>query len=117
MKRSKEEKAKANEILLIGGIKFDSDKFVKFDVFVNEKLKDDVLTTLCDPEYAGRFAQIPHNYQKKMLMSSAARFGLTELLEDTNTDDEEYATVALVPRSGCEDLTIGEIKIKLVPLV
>ncbi|KAJ0448531.1 putative catechol oxidase [Helianthus annuus] len=117
VKRSKEENAKANEILLIGGIKFDRDKFVKFDVFVNEKLKDDVLTTPCDPEYAGGFAQIPHNYMKKMLMSSAARFRLTELLEDTNTDDEEYATVALVPRSGCEDLTVGEVKIKLAPLV
>ncbi|KAI7744336.1 hypothetical protein M8C21_024890, partial [Ambrosia artemisiifolia] len=115
--RSKEDKAQANEILLINKIKFDSDKFVKFDVFVNDKVKDGVFTTPCDPEYAGGFAQIPHNDMKKMSMSSAARFGLTEILEDTNTEGEEYATVTLVPRVGCEDLTVGEISIKLVPIV
>ncbi|MFS7984087.1 putative catechol oxidase [Helianthus anomalus] len=114
--RSKEDKATANEILLVNGIKFDSDKFVKFDVFVNDKVKDGVFTTPCDPEYAGGFAQIPHNDMKKMSMSSAGRFGLTELLEDTNTEGEEYATVTLVPRVGCEDLTIDEISIKLIPL-
>ncbi|KAI7744339.1 hypothetical protein M8C21_024893 [Ambrosia artemisiifolia] len=114
--RTKEEKAKANEILLIDGIKFDSEKFVKFDVFVNDKLKDGVFTTPCDPEYAGGFAQIPHNDMKNMKMSSAARFGLTELLEDTNTDGEEYATVTLVPRTGCDDLTVDKITIELVSL-
>ncbi|KAK9056866.1 hypothetical protein SSX86_024230 [Deinandra increscens subsp. villosa] len=114
--RSEAEKAKANEVLLVKKIKYDSGKFVKFDVFVNDKLKDGVFTTPCDPEYAGGFAQIPHNDMKSMFMSSSARFGLTELLEDTNTDGEEYATVTLVPRTGTDDLTVGEIKIELVPV-
>ncbi|KAK1439689.1 hypothetical protein QVD17_05509 [Tagetes erecta] len=112
---SEAEKVKAKEILLINGIKFDCDKFVKFEVYVNEKLKDGVVATPCDPEYAGGFAQIPHKYGKKESILSAARFGLTEVLEDTNTEDEEYATVTLVPRAGCEDVTIGEMVIKLVP--
>ncbi|KAI3809643.1 hypothetical protein L1987_19239 [Smallanthus sonchifolius] len=114
--RSAADKATASEVLLINGIKFDSNKFVKFDVFVNDKLKDGVVTTPCDPEYAGGFAQIPHSDMAKMSMNSAARFGLTELLEDTTTEGEEYATVTLVPRAGCEDLTVGEILIQLVPL-
>ncbi|KAK1424037.1 hypothetical protein QVD17_19348 [Tagetes erecta] len=115
--RSDEEKAKANEVLLINGIKFDGEKYVKFDVFVNEKVKEGEVTTTttpCDPEYAGGFAQIPHTGMKKMLMSSAARFGLNELLEDTNTEGEEYVTVTLVPRIGCDDVTISDIKIELV---
>ncbi|KAM0063181.1 putative catechol oxidase [Helianthus debilis subsp. tardiflorus] len=114
--RSDEEKEKENEVLLIKGIKYDSGKFVKFDVFVNDKLKEGEITTPCDPEYAGGFAQIPHSDMRSMFMKSSARFGLTELLEDTNTDGEEYATVTLVPRVGCEDLTVGQIKIELVPV-
>nr|4Z12_A Chain A, Aurone synthase [Coreopsis grandiflora]4Z12_B Chain B, Aurone synthase [Coreopsis grandiflora]4Z13_A Chain A, Aurone synthase [Coreopsis grandiflora]4Z13_B Chain B, Aurone synthase [Coreopsis grandiflora]4Z14_A Chain A, Aurone synthase [Coreopsis grandiflora]4Z14_B Chain B, Aurone synthase [Coreopsis grandiflora]4Z14_C Chain C, Aurone synthase [Coreopsis grandiflora]4Z14_D Chain D, Aurone synthase [Coreopsis grandiflora]4Z14_E Chain E, Aurone synthase [Coreopsis grandiflora]4Z1 len=114
--RTEEEKDQANEVLLIKKIKYDSGKFVKFDVFVNDKLKDGVFTTPCDPEYAGGFAQIPHNDKRSMVMTSTARFGLNELLEDTNTEGEEYATVTLVPRTGCEDLTVGEIKIELVPI-
>ncbi|MFS7984089.1 putative catechol oxidase [Helianthus anomalus] len=114
--RSDEEKEKENEVLLIKGIKYDSGKFVKFDVFVNDKLKEGEITTPCDPEYAGGFAQIPHSDMGSMFMKSSARFGLTELLEDTNTEGEEYATVTLVPRVGCEDLTVGQIKIELVPV-
>ncbi|KAI3695313.1 hypothetical protein L1987_78308 [Smallanthus sonchifolius] len=81
--RTEAEKAEANEVLLIKRIKFDSGKFVKFDVFVNDKLKEAEVRTPCDPEYAG----------------------------------EEYATVTLVPRIGCNDLTIGEIKIELVSIL
>ncbi|GJV32605.1 putative domain, di-copper centre, polyphenol oxidase [Tanacetum coccineum] len=117
--RSPEEKAKANEILCINGIQFNSNKFVKFDVFVNDKVDiNGTLPTACDPEFAGSFAQVPHsgNQQGGMLMPSAARFGLNELLDDTKTEDEEYALVALVARAGCEDLTVSGIEIKLVPI-
>ncbi|XP_071698945.1 polyphenol oxidase I, chloroplastic-like [Rutidosis leptorrhynchoides] len=116
--RSKEEKAKANEILFINGIKFNSDKFVKFDVFVNDNVADEnsPLTTPCDIQYAGAFSQVPHGDMSNMLMTSAARFGLNELLEDTNTEGEEYAVVTLVARAGADDLTVEEIKIALVPV-
>nr|QOC60273.1 aurone synthase [Dahlia pinnata] len=113
--RTKEEKKKENEVLVINNVKFDCDKFVKFDVFVNDKLKNGVFTTPCDPEYAGSFTQIPHSDLAKVSMKSAARFGLNQLLDDTNTEGEEYATVTLVPKTGCDDLTIGQIFIKLVP--
>ncbi|GJY45080.1 polyphenol oxidase I, chloroplastic-like protein [Tanacetum coccineum] len=114
--RTEAEKAEANEILLINGIRFNSDKFVKFDVFVNDNVEDGKLTTPCDPEYAGGFSQVPHNDKMKMLMTSAARFGLNEILEDTKTEGEEYALVTLVARAGCDDLTVADIKIELVPI-
>ncbi|GJW68072.1 polyphenol oxidase I, chloroplastic-like protein [Tanacetum coccineum] len=68
--RTEAEKAEANEILLINGIRFN-------------------MTT---------------------------RFGLNEILEDTKTEGEEYALVTLVARAGCDDLTVADIKIELVPI-
>ncbi|KAK1424036.1 hypothetical protein QVD17_19347 [Tagetes erecta] len=116
--RTKAEKAKANEVLLVKRIKFDSRKFVKFDVFVNEKVKEgEMMTMSCEPEYAGGFAQIPHYDLKNMFISSSVRLGLNELLADTNTEGEEYAVVTLVPITGCDDLTVGDIKIELVPVI
>lgn len=114
--RSQEDKEKANEVLLIKGIKFNSEKFVKFDVFVNDQ--DDVSASSAEEsEFAGSFAQLPHNHGDDMLMTSAARFGLTELLEDVEAEDDESILVTLVPKVGCEEVTIGEIKVELVPIV
>ncbi|XP_024964890.1 polyphenol oxidase latent form, chloroplastic-like [Cynara cardunculus var. scolymus] len=42
------------------------------------------------------------------------KFGITELLEDTEAEGDEFVLVKLVPKVGCEDLTISEIKIELV---
>ncbi|KAI3809646.1 hypothetical protein L1987_19243 [Smallanthus sonchifolius] len=116
--RTKEEKEKANEILMIKGITFRSDKFVKFDVFVNVFFEDNQVPKPCIPEYAGAFAEIPNIYLDKMMtMTSGARFALDELFEDTQTEDDEYARVTLVPRTSFDDLTISGIKIELVPNV
>nr|CCA94610.1 polyphenol oxidase precursor [Taraxacum officinale] len=113
--RSKEDKENANEVLLIKGVVFNGEKFVKFDVFVNDK--DDVTaSTAEESEFAGSFAQLPHNHGDKMLMTSSARFGLTELLEDIDAEDDESILVTLVPKVGCEEVTIGEIKVELVPI-
>ncbi|PWA40363.1 putative domain, di-copper centre, Polyphenol oxidase [Artemisia annua] len=117
--RTPEQKKKAKEILFINGIQFNSNKFVKFEVFVNDKVDiGGKLPTACDPEFAGSFAQVPHGGNKVgMLMPSAARFGLDELLEDTKTEGDEYALVALVARAGCDDLTVSGIEIKLEPIL
>ncbi|KAK1439696.1 hypothetical protein QVD17_05516 [Tagetes erecta] len=101
-----------NEVLLLANIRFGCDKFVKFEVYVNDNLKDSVLATPCGAEYVGAFAQIPHF--DKAIRSYGARFGLKEVLEDTNSEREGFVTVTLVPKVGCEDLTIGEITIKFV---
>ncbi|KAI3675065.1 hypothetical protein L1987_84649 [Smallanthus sonchifolius] len=114
--RTDEEK-KLNEILVISGIEFPGNTFVKFDVFVNDhKLKDGIVATPCDPEFAGSFAHIPDLLMSKMSMRTEVRFGLKELLDDTNTEDQSHAMVTLVPRNGYENLKVGRIKIKLVPL-
>ncbi|CAH1450037.1 unnamed protein product [Lactuca virosa] len=114
--RSEKDKKKANELLLIEGIKFNSDTFVKFDVLVN--VQDDVSAISPeDSEFAGSFAQLPHNHRDDMLMTSGARFGLTELLEDIQAEDDEFILVTLVPKVWFDDVTIDEIKVELVPII
>ncbi|KAI3769411.1 hypothetical protein L6452_00513 [Arctium lappa] len=114
--RSSGDKEKATEVLLINGILFDGEAFVKFDVFVNDK-EDGRPSLPSDSEFAGSFSQVPHSDMNKMLMSSAAKFGISELLEDTEAEGDEFVLVKLVPRAGCDDLSISEIKIELVPIV
>ncbi|KAL7594124.1 hypothetical protein Lser_V15G35015 [Lactuca serriola] len=114
--RSQEDKEKANELLLIKGIKFNSDKFIKFDVFVNAQ--DDVSESFEEEsEFAGSFAQLPHNHGDDMLMKSGIRFGLTELLEEMEAEDDEFILVTLVPKVWFEEVTIDEIKVELVPII
>ncbi|KAI3769405.1 hypothetical protein L6452_00507 [Arctium lappa] len=110
--RSKQDKKKAYELLYINDIKLDGEKFVKFDVFVND-LDDGTPSTPTDSEFAGSFSQLAHLHGHKMLMRSGATFGLNELLEDIQAENDEYILVTLVPKEGCEDVTVGEIKVKL----
>jgi len=128
--RSRAEKEKENEQLVIKGIKFDASNFIKFDVFVNDQ--DDVpASSAAESEFVGSFAQLPHHHGRggrgrgghggrgrhSSMMTSAARFGLTELLEDIGADDDEYILVTLVPKEGAENLTIDGIEAVLVPIV
>ncbi|KVI02148.1 Polyphenol oxidase, central domain-containing protein, partial [Cynara cardunculus var. scolymus] len=92
--RSKEEKEKEKEILFMDGIRFDSETFVKFDVYVDDK-DDEPATTAAESEFAGSFAQLPHNHTDKMFITSAARFGLTELLEDIEAEDDDSVLVTI----------------------
>ncbi|KAL4580463.1 hypothetical protein LXL04_016657 [Taraxacum kok-saghyz] len=114
--RTKEDKEKQNELLFVNGIEFDGERFVKFNVFVND-VDDGVETTAASSEFAGSFAQLPHNHGDKMLMRSGVAFGITELLEDIEAEGDESILVTLVPKTGCDELTISEITVKLVPVV
>ncbi|KAK4386792.1 Polyphenol oxidase II, chloroplastic [Sesamum angolense] len=88
--RSEEEKDKEEEVLLISDIEVDTEKFVKFDVFVDEEEND--YAKLAKTEYTGTFAQ---------------------QLEDLGVEDDDEILVTLVPRAG--DITIGGIKIVYSP--
>ncbi|PWA72415.1 Sel1-like protein [Artemisia annua] len=60
---------------------FNSNKFLKIDVFVNHEVEiNETPPTACDPGFAGSFAQVPHSYnQGGILIPSAARFMLNQL--------------------------------------
>ncbi|KAI3804874.1 hypothetical protein L1987_26738 [Smallanthus sonchifolius] len=114
-KRDENAKKIANEMLFLNGIKFNGEEFFKFDVLVDD-VDDGIETTAASSEFAGTFAQVPHNHEHEMFMTSGAAFGITELLEDIEAEEDEYVLVTLVPRAGTEDATISEIKIQLVPI-
>ncbi|KAJ0801521.1 putative catechol oxidase [Helianthus annuus] len=113
--RSEDEKEKATEMLVLNGIKFNSEKFFKFDVLVND-VDDGIQTTATSSEFVGTFAQVPHMPGHKMFITSGASYGITEVLEDLEAEEEEYVLVTLVPRAGTEDATVSEIKIELLPI-
>ncbi|CAH1425873.1 unnamed protein product [Lactuca virosa] len=107
--RSKKEKEDQEELLIVQGITYDSEKYVKFDVYVNDE--DDDASAPDQTEFAGSFAQLPHKHKGKTMSKTNFRAGLTELLEDLEADDDDNVLVTIVPRSGSEDITIDNIKI------
>ncbi|KAI3702721.1 hypothetical protein L6452_28472 [Arctium lappa] len=107
--RTQEEKENEQEVLVVQGIEYDSEQYVKFDVYVNDE--DDDNTSPAQTEYAGSFAQLPHKHKGKMKSKTNFRAGLTELLEDLEADDDDMILVTLIPRSGCGDITIEGINI------
>ncbi|PIM98737.1 Catechol oxidase [Handroanthus impetiginosus] len=93
--RSKQDKEKEEELLVIEGIEVDTAKFP-------EELLDKA-------EYAGCYSQVPHKNSTKV--KSRIRLALTELLEDLEVEDDDKILVSLVPKAGGEDISIGGIKI------
>lgn len=116
-KRNKKEKEDEEEILVIGGIQFEKDTAVKFDVYVNDLEDDDEPSRPDDSEFAGSFVNVPHKHQgknKKKKTTSCLRLGLTDLLEDLGAEDDESVVVTLVPRYGTKSLKIGSVKIEFL---
>ncbi|PWA74481.1 polyphenol oxidase F protein [Artemisia annua] len=113
--RTKQEKKKVKEMLVLNGIQFDGTTTFKFDVLVND-VDDGTDITAANSEFAGTFESLQHGIAGGMKMESGAVFGITELLEDLKSEDDEYVLVSLVPKGGSENVTVSEIKIELVPV-
>lgn len=109
--RSRREKEEEEEILVVDGIEFDRDEFVKFDVFVNED--DEAASGPDKTELAGSFANVPHKGKNGMKVRTCLRLGVGELLEDLEAEDDESLLVTLVPRAGSGRVSIGGVKIEL----
>ncbi|KAJ6886722.1 hypothetical protein NC651_027164 [Populus alba x Populus x berolinensis] len=94
------------------GIEYDNDKFVRFDVFINDDLE--IPSKPENTEFAGSFVNVSHKRAKKS--KTRLILGITELLEDLETDGDDSIVVALVPRSnGVSDpVVISGVKIEFV---
>ncbi|PIN11267.1 hypothetical protein CDL12_16134 [Handroanthus impetiginosus] len=108
----KSAKGKADEVLVLENIEYDTKKFIKFDVFVNDE--DDNADELDRAEYAGTFAQVPHKTKNKKGKSNIT-LRLTELYDDIDVADDDTVVVTLIPRSNGEHVSIGDIKITPSP--
>ena len=108
--RSRKDKEDEEEILVIKGIELDRNKFVKFDVFINDE--DDPVSRPYNTEFAGSFVNVPQKRSDGKRKSTVLRIAITELLEDLDADDDDNVIVTLVPRAGTDDVTIGGIEIQ-----
>ncbi|VFQ89013.1 unnamed protein product [Cuscuta campestris] len=85
----------------------------KFDVLVNEE--DEAMATPKHTEFCGSFVSVPHgshhHMQEQKIIKTEMRLTITELLEDLNAEYDDQILVTLVPKTGCEGVKIGGLKI------
>ncbi|TVU14852.1 hypothetical protein EJB05_38348, partial [Eragrostis curvula] len=117
--RSQKEKAEEEEVLVVEGIEIaDHSRYVKFDVYVNQCAAagaDGAAAAEC----AGSVAITPHvvKHEKKKgsgSVKTAARFGITDLLDTIGADAEKTIVVSLVPRCAGDVVTVGGVSIEYV---
>nr|GMD75797.1 polyphenol oxidase E, chloroplastic-like [Ipomoea batatas] len=95
---------------------YDDTQFIRFDAFLNED--EDVNTVELDRiEYAGSFSNLPHVHEggsstepKKTTFSVA----ISELLQDLGLEGEDKVLVTLVPKAGCNLVTVNSANITTV---
>ena len=117
--RSKEAKDKVAEVLVLEGIEYSMDKFVQFEVYVNDEDENEHARPI-NTEFLGIFSSVPHgdhNGGPEMKGKAKLRLGLTKALEDLGADADDDVVIKLVPGEGAEDVTVGSIKIELSPKV
>ncbi|KAK1353902.1 Polyphenol oxidase [Heracleum sosnowskyi] len=107
--RSKEEKEDEEEILVIEGIEYDGDEYIKFDVFLNAE--NEVESGPNNAEFAGSYSDVPSKEKDRVKITQS--FGITDLLEFLDADGDDNVVVALVPRTGKGKVTIGGARIVL----
>ncbi|EMS64469.1 Polyphenol oxidase, chloroplastic [Triticum urartu] len=116
--RSRREKDDEEEVLVVEGIKIADhfNKFIKFDVLVNEPEGGVDGTPATATGYcAGSFAHTPHMVRpeetRKGSVKTVARFGVCDLMDDIGADGDQTVVVSLVPRCGGELVTVGGVSI------
>ncbi|XP_021740528.1 polyphenol oxidase, chloroplastic-like [Chenopodium quinoa] len=117
--RSKRDKDRDEEVLVIEVDVKKHDEYVKFDVYIND---EDVVPSKkmqVKAEYAGSFVNVPHrhthgNNKGNHDLETTFRVGLTQLIEQLGADDDEGVTVNLVLRAGSKgNVVIKSMKIEI----
>ncbi|KAL5216723.1 hypothetical protein ABZP36_008124 [Zizania latifolia] len=109
--RSQKEKDEEEEVLVIEGIEIlNPSTYVKFDVYVNDA---DGGGSAAAAACAGSFALTPHGMHREegSVRKTVAKFGICDLLNDIGADGDKTVLVSLVPRCGCESVTVAGVSI------
>ncbi|KAK1303914.1 hypothetical protein QJS10_CPB11g01353 [Acorus calamus] len=112
--RSATEKEEAEEVLVVDGIEFSRDEYVKIDVYVNSAGHEEKVSP-GGRELIGSFVSVPHKHKhdkKEKAITTSLRLGLSEFLEETGAEGDESIVVSLVPRKGKSKIKIGGLKIE-----
>ncbi|KAK1324323.1 hypothetical protein QJS10_CPA01g00882 [Acorus calamus] len=113
--RSAAEKEEAEEVLVVDGIEFSRDEYVKIDVYVNSAGHEEKVSP-GGRELIGSFVSVPHKHKhdkKEKPITTSLRLGLSEFLEETGAEGDESIVVSLVPRKGKSKIKIGGLKIEV----
>ncbi|KAI3994168.1 hypothetical protein MKX01_012425 [Papaver californicum] len=83
-------------MLIISGIELDRGAPVKFDVYIN----DDDKVGPESSELAGCFTNVPHAHgdHKGKKIKTCLKFGINDILEDLDAEEDDEILVALVPK-------------------
>ncbi|PHU29004.1 Polyphenol oxidase F, chloroplastic [Capsicum chinense] len=112
--RSQQEKDEKEEILKFKGIKHDNKEYLRFDVFLNadKTVNTDELDKI---EYAGSYTSLPHAHNASHeFVPRVFNLAITELLEDNKLEDDATIVVTVVPKKGCQVLSIQSVNIELL---
>ncbi|KAK7340175.1 hypothetical protein VNO77_20871 [Canavalia gladiata] len=109
--RRKEEKEQEEEVLVIEGIEFGSDKYVTFDVHIDDD--EDKLSVPDQTEFVGSFVSVSHGHRRQI--NTRFMVGISKVLENLESEGDDYVLVTLVPKSREGEVIIGNIKIELIP--
>ncbi|WOL18823.1 polyphenol oxidase, chloroplastic-like [Canna indica] len=110
--RSGSEKEAEEEVLIVDGIEFDRDYFIKFDVFINATEGEGI--TPGASEFAGSFVNIQHKHKhskKEKKLRTKLSLGISDLLEDIGAEDDDSVLVTIVPKAGKGKVSIGSLRI------
>ncbi|CAL9124849.1 unnamed protein product, partial [Musa acuminata var. zebrina] len=110
--RSRKEKEEEEEVLIVEGIEFDRDQFIKFDVIVNATEGDGI--TPADSEFAGSFVNAPHRHRhlkEENKGTTRLCLGITDLLEDIGGEADDGVLVTIVPKAGKGKVSVGGLRI------
>ncbi|KAG0448837.1 hypothetical protein HPP92_027636 [Vanilla planifolia] len=98
--RNKREKEEEEEVLVVEGIQFERNSYIKFDVFINSSEVGRLRPS--ESEFAGSFVNVPHKHghsKKHATLKTNLRLGITDLLEELGAEEDDSVKVTLVPRT------------------
>ncbi|CAK8542278.1 unnamed protein product [Lathyrus sativus] len=110
--RSKLEKENEEEVLVIEGIEFGSDQYIRFDVHVNDD--EDELSDPDQTEFVASFVSL-HSVHKSRRISTRFKVGVSKVLENLEADEDDDIVVTLVPKAGKGEIIIRNIMIEFIP--
>lgn len=107
--RSKQEKEREEEVLVVDDIEFKGSYPIKFDVLIDV---DDWRTiTPRSTEFAGSFVNVPSSPRK---VKTRLMLGISELIQDIGADGDDKLKVTLVPRINGNGITVGGLWIDYI---
>lgn len=108
--RSREEKEREEEVLVIDEIELLKGEEAVFDVYVNAG-RDAVGPGSAN--FAGSFVHLPTSGgTKEGTMRTRVLLGIGELMSEINADGDERIVVGLVPRRGGDNVRVGDVRIE-----